>query len=411
MSHPQPPSGSPDPNQQPPEPPTQAFPTAPMPPSDPYEPPPAPDAPTPPVSGAPYPPPPGTPQPPVSGAPYPPVSGAPYPPTSGAPYPPQPGPGQQYPPPAPTQGFPPAPPTSGAPYPPPGSEYQQPGAAYQPPGSEYQPPGGAYPPPGSEYQQPGAPYPPPGSEYQQPGGAYQPPGGYPPPGGGQPYPPTGAPYPPPGAPFGPPAKKSNKNVWITIGIVAALLLLLCCGGGIFAVYSGVNKAQEVVDSPPTPSVTDGVPAQETPTGAPTGTPQPGTTDDKTFNMPAGDKLIINDADGTIEITVGNFRTRNAACNEIMPGPKKGMFMIADVTAEITKGTGSINPFYFSWVAEDGTEENGIGGAFSGCGKLMTSGNNLPAGSKRSGQLIFDVKDQNGVVEYKHRFRTAGSWKP
>ncbi|MCT2280554.1 hypothetical protein M3G91_23345 [Micromonospora chalcea] len=381
MSHPQPPSGSPDPNQQPPEPPTQAFPTAPMPPSDPYEPPPAPDAPTAPISGAPYPPPPGTPQPPVSGAPY--------PPTSGAPYPPQPGPGEQYPPPAPTQAFPPAPPTSGAPYPPPGSEYQPPGAAYQPPG---------------------APYPPPGSEYQQPGGAYQPPGAYPPPGGGQPYPPTGAPY-QPGAPFGPPAKKSNKNVWITIGIVAALLLLLCCGGGIFAVYSGVNKAQEAVDSLPTPSVTYGVPDEQTPTGGPTGTPQPGNTDDKTFNMPAGDKLIINDADGTIEITVGNFRTRDAACNEIMPGPKKGMFLIADVTAEITKGTGSINPFYFSWRAEDGTEENGIGGAFSGCGKLMTSGNNLPAGSKRSGQLIFDVKDQNGVVEYKHRFRTAGSWKP
>ncbi|MFJ5541031.1 hypothetical protein [Micromonospora chalcea] len=381
MSHPQPPSGSPDPNQQPPEPPTQAFPTAPMPPSDPYEPPPVPDAPTAPISGAPYPPPPGPPQPPVSGAPY--------PPTSGAPYPPQPGPGEQYPPPAPTQAFPPAPPTSGAPYPPPGSEYQPPGAAYQPPG---------------------APYPPPGSEYQPPGGAYQPPGAYPPPGGGQPYPPTGAPY-QPGAPFGPPAKKSNKNVWITIGIVAALLLLLCCGGGIFAVYSGVNKAQEAVDSLPTPSVTYGVPDEQTPTGGPTGTPQPGNTDDKTFNMPAGDKLIINDADGTIEITVGNFRTRNAACNEIMPGPKKGMFLIADVTAEITKGTGSINPFYFSWQAEDGTEENGIGGAFSGCGKLMTSGNNLPAGSKRSGQLIFDVKDQNGVVEYKHRFRTAGSWKP
>lgn len=403
MSHPQPPSGSPDPNQQPPEPPTQAFPTAPMPPSDPYEPPPAPDAPTAPISGAPYPPPPGTPQPPVSGPPQPPVSGAPYPPASGAPYPPQPGPGEQYPPPAPTQAFPPAPPTSGAPYPPPGSEYQPPGAAYQPPGA-------AYPPPGGEYQQPGAAYPPPGSEYQPPGGAYQQPGGYPPPGGGQPYPPTGAPY-QPGAPFGPPAKKSNKNVWITIGIVAALLLLLCCGGGIFAVYSGVNKAQEAVDSLPTPGVTYGVPDEQTPTGGPTGTPQPGTTDDKTFNMPAGDKLIVNDTDGTIEITVGNFRTRNSACNEIMPGPKKGMFLIADVTAEITKGTGSINPFYFSWVAEDGTEENGIGGAFSGCGKLMTSGNNLPAGSKRSGQLIFDVKDQNGVVEYKHRFRTAGSWKP
>ena len=398
MSHPQPPSGSPEPNQQPQEPPTQAFPTAPMPPvpGSPYAPPPAP------TSGAPYPPPSDAPQPPVSDAP--PVSGPPQPPISGASYPPQPGPGEQYPPaPAPTTAFPPAPPTSGAPYPPPGSEYQPPGAAYQPPGA-------AYPPPGGEYQQPGAAYPPPGSEYQQPGAAYQPPGGYPPPGGGQPYPPTGAPY-QPGAPFGPPAKKSNKNVWITIGIVAALLLLLCCGGGIFAVYSGVNKAQEAVDSLPTPGVTYGVPDEQTPTGGPTGTPQPGTTDDKTFNMPAGDKLIVNDTDGTIEITVGNFRTRNSACNEIMPGPKKGMFLIADVTAEITKGTGSINPFYFSWVAEDGTEENGIGGAFSGCGKLMTSGNNLPAGSKRSGQLIFDVKDQNGVVEYKHRFRTAGSWKP
>ncbi|MFC0099311.1 hypothetical protein ACFFKH_17540 [Micromonospora marina] len=307
MSHPQPPSGSPDPNQQPPEPPTQAFPTAPMPPvpDSPYAPPAAP------TSGTPYPPPP--------------VSGTPYPP----------------------------PPVSGAPYPPPGSEYQ-------------------------------------------------PPGGYPPPGGA---------YPPPGAPFGPPAKKSNKNVWITVGVIAVILLLLCCGGGIFAIYSGVKTTQEAIDSLPTPGVTYGQPTGDTPTGVPTGTPQPGNTDDKTFNMPAGDKLVVNDDRGTIEITVGNFQTRNAACTEVMPGPRNGMFLIADVTAEITKGTGSINPFYFTWVAADGTEESGIGGAFSGCGKLMTSGTNLPEGSKRSGQLIFDVKDQNGVVEYKHRFRSAGSWKP
>ncbi|MEW2592177.1 hypothetical protein AB0893_17335 [Micromonospora aurantiaca] len=378
MSHPQPPSGSPDPNQQPPEPPTQAFPTAPMPP----------------VPDSPYAPPPA----PTSGAPQPPVSGAPQSSASGVPYPPQPGPGEQYPPaPAPTQAFPPAPPTSGAPYPPPGSEYQPPGGAYQP--------SGAYPPPGSEYQPPGAAYQPPGSEYQPSGGAYQPPGGaYQPPGGGA-YPP------PPGAPFGPPAKKSNKNVWITIGIVAVILLLLCCGGGIFAIYSGAKKTQDAIDSLPTPGVTYGQPTADAPTGVPTGTPQPGNTDDKTFNMPAGDRLVVNDDRGTIEITVGNFRTRNAACSEVMPGPKNGMFLIADVTAEITKGTGSINPFYFTWVAADGTEESGIGGAFSGCGKLMTSGTNLPVGSKRSGQLIFDVKDQNGVVEYRHLFRPAGSWKP
>ncbi|GAA3738027.1 hypothetical protein GCM10022379_04340 [Micromonospora maritima] len=189
------------------------------------------------------------------------------------------------------------------------------------------------------------------------------------------------------------------------------MLLLCCGGGIFAIYSGAKKTKEAIDTLPTPGVTYSNPIGDTPTDGTSSTPQPGTTDDKTFDMPAGDKLIVNDDEGTIEITVGNFRTKSAACREFMPGPKNGTFLIADVTAEVTKGTGSINPFFFTWKAADGTEENGIGGAFSGCGKLMTSGNNLPAGSKRSGQLIFDVKDQNGVVEYEHNLRTAGSWKP
>ncbi|MEU8072536.1 hypothetical protein AB0B20_22545 [Micromonospora sp. NPDC049151] len=195
-----------------------------------------------------------------------------------------------------------------------------------------------------------------------------------------------------------------------------ILVLLCCGGGLFAIYSGAKNDREAAAPPPTPDITYGQPTASPPTGgtptdAPTGTPQPGTTGGVASNMPAGARLTVNDAEGSIAITVGNFRTRDAACSEVMPGPKNGMFLIADVTAEITKGTGSINPFYFTWVAADGTEENGVAGAFSGCGKLMPAGVNLPAGSKRSGQLIFDVKDRDGVVEYKHRFRTAGSWKP
>ncbi|MFG1674233.1 hypothetical protein [Micromonospora sp. NPDC049282] len=405
MSHPQPPSGSQDPNQQPQEPPTEAFPTAPMPPA----------------SGSPWAPPArDASQQPTSGAPQQPTSGAPYPAPPTEAFPPAP-PTEAFPPAPPTQAFPPAPPTSGAPYPPPGSAHPQPGGEY-PQAGGYPPPGGAYPTPGDAYPQAGG--------YPPPGGAQA--GGYPPPGGAQPpYPPTsGAPYPPsgqyppgeayptgpyppppPGQPFGPPAKKSNKNVWITIGIVAAVLLLLCCGGGIFAIYSGAKKTQEAIDSLPTPGITYSNPVDAPPTGDPSTTPQPGTTDNETFNIPAGDKLIVNDDEGTVEITVGNFRTKDAACREFMPGPKNGMFLIGDVTAEVTKGTGSINPFFFTWKGSDGTEESGIGGAFSGCGKLMTSGNNLPVGSKRSGQLIFDVKDKSGVVEYEHHLRTAGSWKP
>ncbi|MET8832665.1 hypothetical protein ABZV78_01925 [Micromonospora sp. NPDC004540] len=285
-------------------------------------------------------------------APMPPVSGSPYapqPPTSGAPYPPQ-------------------PPTS-APYP----------GAPQPP----------YPPAA------GAAFPPP-------------PGQYPPP--GEAYPPAG-PYPPAPGQFGPPAKKSNKNVWITVGIVVAVMLLLCCGGGIFAIYSGAKKTQDAIDNLPTPGVTYGNPVDDSPTGGTSATPEPGRTDGETFNMASGDTLILNDDDGTVEITVSNFRTKDKACQEYMPGPKNGMYLIADVTAEVTKGTGSINPFFFKWVGSDGSEESGVGGAFSGCGKLMGSGNNLPSGSKRIGQLIFDVKDKSGTLEYQHHLRTAGSWKP
>ncbi|MFR9777064.1 hypothetical protein ACL02O_13500 [Micromonospora sp. MS34] len=325
----------------------------------PQEPPtqPFPTAPMPPVPGNPYAPPPADPYapPPTSGAPYPPQPPtqpdpfAPLPPTSGAPYPPQ-------------------PPTSGVPYPPPAA------------------PGGGYPP---QPPAPGAPYPPPGQ-----------------------FPPAPGAYPPaPGQPFGaPPVKKSNKGLWIGLGVGALVLLLLCCGGGVFAVYSGGKKAQEAIDSLPTTAAT--ADPFDTPTPVESdATPETRPTDGETFNMKPGDTLIINDDDGTVEITLSNFRTKKDACQEFMPGPKKGMFLIADVTAEVTKGTGSINPFYFRWKGADGSEESGISGAFSGCGKLLSSGNNLRAGTKRTGQLVLDVKDTNGVVEYQHNFRPAGSWKP
>ncbi|MEU3452022.1 DUF4352 domain-containing protein [Micromonospora sp. NPDC006766] len=253
----------------------------------------------------------------------------------------------------------------------------------------------------------GAPQPP----YPPVLGEPQPPYPPQPPAGGGPYPPPGGPYPPaPGQPFGvPPAKKSNKTVWIIVGIAAAVLLLLCCGGGIFAVYNGFKKVQDTVESLPTPGITAD-PFDETPTGAPKSTPKPGPTGE-TFNMRPGETLVITDDQGTIEITVSKFHTKDKACQAYLPEPKNGIYLIADVTAEVTKGKASINPFYFSWIDADGNEENGLGGALSGCGKLLGSGINLAAGSKRTGQLVFDVKDTNGNLEYEHQLETAGSWKP
>ncbi|TDB79848.1 DUF4352 domain-containing protein, partial [Micromonospora sp. KC721] len=306
---------------------------------------------------------PTTPQPPVSGTPYPPMSGVGQPPVSGTPYPAAYDPNASM------------PPVSGTPYPPVS--------------------GGGYPPPVS-----GVPYPPvSGTPYPPASG-----GGYPPPPSG-PYPPA------PGQPLGPPVRSgSKKTVWIVVGVVVAVLLLLCCGGGVAALVTVGNeaekKAREIERSLPTPKTTTlpELPGAKPSTGAP--------DDGETFNMKPGDTLVIEDDDGTIEITVRRFSTSTKACRSYGLPPEKGMYLVAHVTATVTEGKGSVNPFFFKWVAEDGTSSNGISAALSGCGgDLLGAGNGLPSGSKRAGVVVFDVKDKTGVLEYEHEFETAGSWKP
>ncbi|MEH0984597.1 hypothetical protein [Micromonospora sp. CPCC 205556] len=313
-------------------------------------------------------------QPPVDPFPTAPVPQYPADPT--APLPPVSGPPQN--PYAPVDPTTPQPPVSGAP--------QNPYAP-QPPvsGSPYP----AYDPNAAQPPVSGAPYPPVSG------------GGYPPVSGG----PV-----PPGYPLGAPQApaKSKKKIWVIVGIVVAVLLLLCCGGAVAAVVAGgkkaADKAQELERSLPTTTAAPAVPGGKPTKSAP--------TDGETFNMKPGDTLVIEDDEGTIEITLRKFSTSTKACRSFAPEPQKGLYLVADVTATVTKGTGSINPFYFKWVAEDGTTANGLAGALSGCGgDMLDAGSKLRTGSKRSGAVVFDVKDKSGVVEYEHNFEAAGSWKP
>ncbi|MEH0841716.1 hypothetical protein V6U81_04880 [Micromonospora sp. CPCC 205711] len=270
-------------------------------------------------------------------------------------------------------------------------------------------------------QNPYAPQPPVSGAPQPPvsGTPYPPVSGTPYPpvsGGGYPAPPSG-PWPPapgaPGAPLPPgypaAAPKSKKKVWVIVGIVVAALVLLCCGGVVAAAVVGgkkaADKAEEIERSLPTPGTTV-APA------LPGGKPTAAATDGETFNMEPGATLVLEDDEGTIEITVRRFTTSTKGCRSFAPAPDKGLYLIADVTATVTKGKASINPFYFRWIAEDGTTVSGLGGLLSGCGgDPLSSGNGIPAGSKRSGAVVFDVADRNGVVEYQHNFESAGSWKP
>ncbi|WP_433389722.1 hypothetical protein [Micromonospora sp. KLBMP9576] len=372
MSHPQPPYGPQDPNQPNPEP--QPYPPAPMPqfpaeqggyPSsasgnpqsagDPWAP--LPPVPPQPPSGDPW----AAPQPPSGdpwAAPQPPVSGVPQPPVSGAS----------------------------------GEGWAQPPVSGGPWSAPHQPTSGVPQPPVS-----GTPYPPvSGTPY--------------PPVSGTPYPPvSGTPgYPPagPGYSFGPPQpvapqKKSNKTVLIIVAVVA-VLALLCCVGGVIALVAGANRAADDLEK--------AIPAPATTNVAPRGSSAPA-RDGETFNLKPGATLVVSDDEGTIEITVTRFTTETKGCRTYAPDPDKGMYLIAHVTATVTKGTSSINPFYFQWVAANGTTANGLASALSGCGDTLNSGNDLREGSKRAGTVVFNVADKNGALEYQHRFKTAGSWKP
>ncbi|MEV4655242.1 DUF4352 domain-containing protein [Micromonospora sp. NPDC049301] len=229
-------------------------------------------------------------------------------------------------------------------------------------------------------------------------------GAYPAAGSGGYPPPTGPGYPltmPPPVPT-----KNSKKTVVVIAVTAAVLTLLCCAGGIVAVVIGANRAaNEVTEALPTPDVTRGV-------GQPrNASPAPAPSSGDTRNMAAGDTLVIDGDDGTIEITVTKFSSATKPCTSYGLKPDEGMYVIADVTVTVTSGTGSVNPLFFQWVAADGTETNAIAGAFSGCGKPMPAGNDLTAGTRRTGSVVFDVPDTNGVLEYQHEFETAGSWKP
>ncbi|MFG3638778.1 hypothetical protein ACGF3C_00725 [Micromonospora sp. NPDC047762] len=185
--------------------------------------------------------------------------------------------------------------------------------------------------------------------------------------------------------------RAKKSV-VVVAVTAAVLTLLTCAGGIVAVVIGTKGTSTTVSE-----------AQATP-------PTPPTNAD-TRGMSPGDTLVVNREAGTVEITVTKFSSATKPCKSHGLKPGEGLYVIADVTVAVTKGTASTNPLYFQWVAADGTKTTAIGGAFSGCGKPMPAVDDLTAGTRSTGSVVFDVHDTSGALEYHDQFQTAGSWKP
>jgi len=266
----------------------------------------------------------------------------------------------------------------------------------------------------------GFPAPPPYDPTQAPpvvsGYPNQPAQAYPPPGQpyGQPVQPYGAP--PPGYPPPPqPPKKGMSSGKIVALIVAAFAGLCLVGGVVNAVAGTDSKSAGVATKAPAPQAAKAQPT----TAQPTDDEDPPTEDpaddaDAHFNLKPGTTLTLTGDDGSVQdTTIVSFKQRKGACDQFATDPENGIYLIAEVRVVQKKGTGSVNPLFFEFVGDDGTTSNAIGGAFSGCAKNdLTSTNSLRSGSKRSGQVVFDVKSAKGTVELTPGLisETAGSWR-
>lgn len=238
----------------------------------------------------------------------------------------------------------------------------------------------------------------------------RPPDAYPPP--PQPFsapPQYGAPYPPPR----PAKRKTGKVVLITVGSVVALVLVVCVIGAVLSAGDPDNKVK--VQPPATAQAAKGGAAQTT-EPADEDTADSGDSDSgKTFDVPIGSTITITGDDGSAaEATLRSVKTYKKACGGFGPDPDNGMFVVVDIVVKQTKGTGSVNPLYFTFVGDDGATANGISGAFSGCDKpSLSSTNSLHAGQKRSGKIAFDATSRKGSVEWAPGglgADTVGSWK-
>lgn len=305
-----------------------------------------------------------------------------------------------------------------------GDPYTPPGGYGPPSGDPYAPPGGGYgPPSGDPYAPPSGGY---GDPYAPPGGGYGPPApvsGYPPapaPGYGPPapvsgYPPQAPGYgpPPQGVPgYGPPpmspvlpAKKSNTLMIVLIAV--SVVLVLCCGGAVAALVAAGDEDPVADDRP---DISTSQPTTGS-TGRDLAPPDQTKNDPETENMKVGDTLVITSTDGDeLRVTVRKVTSRTTGCREYSNEPDNGTYVVVEVTAEVVKGTASINPLYLNFVDAAGVEENSIGGIFSGCGEPLRSGVDLPAGTKREGTIVFDVKAAKGKIVYSELGGSArGSW--
>lgn len=203
-----------------------------------------------------------------------------------------------------------------------------------------------------------------------------------------------------------PPRKNGMSTGSILGLVFGGMALLCVLGVVLVAALPGGKKNVASDGTSTPGTTTTTTRAAEPAAA--NTPSPPSRE--TFDLPLGQTIIIESDDGTVEVTAKTAANRKTGCSKYGTKPESGNYVVIDVLVEIKAGTGSINPLFFTYVSTSGETQNPLSGAFAGC-KNLDSGNDMPAGTKRAGQLVFDVAAGPASLEYTVGLgRPVGSWK-
>jgi hypothetical protein len=131
-----------------------------------------------------------------------------------------------------------------------------------------------------------------------------------------------------------------------------------------------------------------------------------------LNLKPGTAVTVPVDDGMVRVTVKSLKTRTKACSADWDPPENGVFVIAYVLLEVVEGEFSFSGGEFQWLADDG-ETTDLAG-FTGCTTSPFHGvNGLPAGQKRAGQIVYDVKSSAGSLGFSPDLSgvAVASWRP
>jgi hypothetical protein len=100
----------------------------------------------------------------------------------------------------------------------------------------------------------------------------------------------------------------------------------------------------------------------------------------------------------VEITITSAESKKS-CGESARRPETGSYLVADVTVEVTSGRASVKATDFDFAAAaGGWPHRDIGPDFTGCGGTgLGTLDNIGAGTKREGRLVFDVAGEGRIV--------------